>query len=123
MLRELTACHLSLSYRTGQLHSTLLWDRTLELAAPCAHHSSAEHSWCIAGFKNGAEPLLAVRAVTMNGEPVAMTKGETELELIPFVEGGELLVMWQAHREGLGEAVEITTSAPRPPLAEHAFMT
>ena len=38
-----------------------------------------------------------------------MTKGETELELIPFVEGGELLVLWQLHREGLGQAVELTT--------------
>ncbi len=41
-----------------------------------------------------------------------MTKGETELELIPFVEGGELMMLWQKHREGLGEAVEITTSEP-----------
>ena len=32
-----------------------------------------------------------------------MTKGETELELIPFVEGGELLVLWQLHRDGLGQ--------------------
>ena len=39
-----------------------------------------------------------------------MTRGETELEMIPFVEGGELMLLWQLHREGLGEAVEITTS-------------
>ena len=39
-----------------------------------------------------------------------MTKGETELELIPYVEGGELLLLWQLHREGFGSAVEITTS-------------
>lgn len=38
-----------------------------------------------------------------------MTKGETELEMIPYVEGGELLMLWQLHREGLGKAVEITT--------------
>ena len=54
-------------------------------------------------------PLL-YRAVIMNGKPLVMTKGETELELIPFVEGGELLVLWQKHREGLGNTVEITTS-------------
>ena len=41
-----------------------------------------------------------------------MTKGETELEMIPFVEGGELMMLWQKHRENLGEAVEITTSEP-----------
>ena len=41
-----------------------------------------------------------------------MTKGETELELIPFVEGGELMVLWQLHREGLGNAVELTTGQP-----------
>ena len=34
-------------------------------------------------------------AVTMNGEPLVMTKGETELELITFAQGGELLVLWQ----------------------------
>ena len=45
----------------------------------------------------------------MNGERLEMTRGETELELIPFVEGGELLLLWQLHREGLGNAVEITT--------------
>ena len=39
-----------------------------------------------------------------------MTKGETELELIPFVQGGELSLLWQKHREGLGNAIEISTS-------------
>ena len=46
----------------------------------------------------------------MNGARMVMTKGETELEMIPYVEGGELLMLWQLHREGLGAAVEITTS-------------
>ena len=45
----------------------------------------------------------------VNGEAITMTKGETELELIPFVEGGELLMLWQLHLEGLGNAVELTT--------------
>ena len=38
-----------------------------------------------------------------------MTKGETELEMVPYVPAGELLVLWQLHREGLGNTVEITT--------------
>ena len=61
-------------------------------------------------------PFLC-RAVTMNGAPLVMTKGETELELIPFVEGGELLVLWQKHREGLGNTVEITTSERSLPFS------
>ena len=56
----------------------------------------------------------------MNGQQLGMTLGETELEMIPYVEGGELLMLWQLHREGLGNAVEITTgelvaeSDPKP---------
>lgn len=65
---------------------------------------------------------MVARAVIMNGEPLVMTKGETELELIPFVEGGELMMLWQKHREGLGEAVEITTSEPRPFPCRHICM-
>ena len=45
----------------------------------------------------------------MNGELLTMTKGETELEMVPYVPAGELLVLWQLHREGLGNTVEITT--------------
>ena len=48
-------------------------------------------------------------AVIVNGEPLAMTKGETELEMVPYVEGGELVLLWQKHREGLGNTVELTT--------------
>ena len=59
-----------------------------------------------------AEAGLPACAVAMNGEPLVMTKGETELEILPFVEGGELLVLWQKHRENMGEAIEITTSEP-----------
>lgn len=50
-------------------------------------------------------------AVSVNGEPLVMTKGETELEMVPYVEGGELVMLWQKHREGLGNAVELTTGA------------
>ena len=48
-------------------------------------------------------------AVFVNGEQLTMTKGETELEMIPYVEGGEMVILWQKHREGLGNAIEITT--------------
>ena len=48
-----------------------------------------------------------------------MTRGETELELIPFVERGELLLLWQLHREGLGNAVEITTGQTLLPAPQH----
>ena len=54
-------------------------------------------------------------AVTVNGEQLTMTKGETELEMIPYVEGGEMVLLWQKHREGLGNAVEITTGQFRSP--------
>ena len=54
-------------------------------------------------------------AVSVNGEPLVMTKGETELEMVPYVEGGELVMLWQKHREGLGNAVELTTGAQTGP--------
>ena len=84
-----------------QVRTTLLHGRAVSHqlhAAYCCRHSTA----------HGAEDS-AVCAVTMNGGRLAMTKGETELEMIPYVEGGELLMLWQLHREGLGRAVEITT--------------
>ena len=39
---------------------------------------------------------------------------ENEVEVIPYVEHGELLVLWQLHHEGLGNAVTITTGKPVP---------
>lgn len=60
----------------------------------------------------GADTCGGHCAVTVNGERLTMTKGETELEMIPYVEGGELVIVWQKHREGLGNAVEITTGVP-----------
>jgi hypothetical protein len=58
--------------------------------------------------------LLWGCAVRMNGEQLTMTKGETELEMVPYVEGGEMVLLWQKHREGLGNAVEITTGQSPP---------
>lgn len=55
--------------------------------------------------------IVTFVAVSVNGEPLVMTKGETELEMVPYVEGGELVMLWQKHREGLGNAVELTTGA------------
>ena len=79
-----------------------------------AQHSETQHSRAtgVLADMDDVEAVLAACAVAMNGEPLAMTKGETELELLPFVEGGELLVLWQKHRENMGEAIEITTSEP-----------
>ena len=65
--------------------------------------------------------LCPAEAVRVNGEAMTMTKGETELELIPFVEGGELLVLWQLHREGLGNAVELTTGRARDACLAESF--
>lgn len=56
-------------------------------------------------------------AVSMNGEDLTMTKGETELEMVPYVEGGEMVLVWQKHREGLGNAIEITTGQSLLPAA------
>lgn len=38
-----------------------------------------------------------------------MEEGENEVEKIPYVERGELLVLWQLHRPELGNTVTITT--------------
>lgn len=38
---------------------------------------------------------MAACAVIMKSEPLVMTKGVTGLKLIPFIQGGELLVLWQ----------------------------
>ncbi len=75
-----------------------------------AQRSAAEQLALSRLLCDSMNTFLSAHAVTMNGEPLVMTKGETELELIPFVEGGELMMLWQKHRESLGEAVEITTS-------------
>ena len=82
-------------------------------AAPQIGAGTAVPSMCLASghFEviEDSDGDWLVDAVRVNGEGMTMTKGETELELIPFVEGGELLVLWQLHREGLGQAVELTT--------------
>ena len=48
-------------------------------------------------------------AVTLNDKKLAIHEGENELEVIPYVERGEFLLLWQRHREGLGNSVELTT--------------
>ncbi|BDA47657.1 hypothetical protein COCOBI_10-5080 [Coccomyxa sp. Obi] len=48
-------------------------------------------------------------AVSVDGEALVMEVFENEVEVIPYVEHGEMLVLWQLHREGLGNAVTITT--------------
>ena len=48
-------------------------------------------------------------AVMLNEEKVAIHEDQNELEIIPYVEKGEFLILWQKHRPGLGNAVELTT--------------
>ena len=48
-------------------------------------------------------------AVTLNGKALQLPQSQADLEVIPYVERGEFLLLWQRHREGLGNAVELTT--------------
>ncbi len=66
-------------------------------------------------YQTLAEGLLMHRcAVSVDGEALVMEVFENEVEVIPYVEHGEMLVLWQLHREGLGNAVTITTGKPLP---------
>ena len=55
--------------------------------------------------------------MTLNENKLEMAEAEADLEVIPYVERGELLLLWQLHREGLGNTVELTTGA-LPALTE-----
>ena len=59
-------------------------------------------------------PLLKVCglcAVVLDGKRLQMSTGETEQEHILALEQGELMINWEHHRAGLGQAVEITSGA------------
>ena len=58
-------------------------------------------------------------AVTLNGKALQLPQSQADLEVIPYVERGEFLLLWQRHREGLGNAVELTTGT----LAAHKFLS
>ena len=61
---------------------------------------------------NGGHRLLTqapCAAVTLNDEKLAIHEAHTELEVIPYVEKGEFLLLWQKHRPSLGNSVELTT--------------
>ncbi len=60
--------------------------------------------------------------MTVDGEELVMDVFENEVEVIPYVERGEMLVLWQLHHEGLGNAVTITTGAPLPFLCPFPFL-
>ena len=47
--------------------------------------------------------------MTLNEKKVEIHPDQTELEIIPYVERGEFLLLWQKHRAGLGNSVELTT--------------
>ena len=53
-------------------------------------------------------------AVVLDGKRLQMSAGETEQEHILALEQGELMINWEHHRAGLGQAVEITSGADRP---------
>ena len=57
-------------------------------------------------------------AVVLDGKRLQMSTGETEQEHILALEQGELMINWEHHRAGLGQAVEITSGADR-----HAFFS
>ena len=52
-------------------------------------------------------------AVVLDGKRLQMSTGETEQEHILALEQGELMINWEHHRAGLGQAVEITSGADR----------
>ena len=54
-------------------------------------------------------------AVVLDGKRLQMSAGETEQEHILALEQGELMINWEHHRAGLGQAVEITSGAPDTP--------
>ena len=58
-------------------------------------------------------------AVTLNGKALQLPQSQADLEVIPYVERGEFLLLWQRHREGLGNAVELTTGTPCCPRKGH----
>ncbi|CAK0784477.1 hypothetical protein CVIRNUC_007681 [Coccomyxa viridis] len=47
--------------------------------------------------------------VVLDGKRLQMSTGETEQEHILALEQGELMINWEHHRAGLGQAVEITS--------------
>ncbi len=57
----------------------------------------------------GELTLFLGATVTLNGKKLAIHQETNELEVIPYVEKGEFLLLWQLHRAGLGNAVELTT--------------
>ena len=54
---------------------------------------------------------LVTCAVVLDGKRLQMSTGETEQEHILALEQGELMINWEHHRAGLGQAVEITSGA------------
>ena len=52
--------------------------------------------------------------MVLDGKRLQMSTGETEQEHILAMEQGELMINWEHHRAGLGQAVEITSGADRP---------
>ena len=47
--------------------------------------------------------------MTLDGKQLEMLAGETEQEHIMALEKGELMLQWEQHRIGVGQAIEITS--------------
>ena len=47
--------------------------------------------------------------MTLDGKRLEMLAGETEQEHIMALEKSELMLQWEQHRPGVGQAVEITS--------------
>jgi hypothetical protein len=52
---------------------------------------------------------IECHVVTLDGKRLEMLAGETEQEHIMALEKGELMLQWEQHRIGVGQAVEITS--------------
>ena len=50
-------------------------------------------------------------AVYLDGKQLRMAADENEQEHILGLESGEMMLLWQLHCPGMGQAVEITTGA------------
>ena len=72
-------------------------------------HDCSGRAPCTLACAKGLTALAC--AVILDGKRLQMSSGETEQEHILALEQGELMINWEQHRAGLGQAVEITSGA------------
>ena len=71
----------------------------------------ARHNHTSAATRHAPLLKFVACAVILDGKRLQMSTGETEQEHILALEQGELMINWEHHRAGLGQAVEITSGA------------